>query len=207
MVKWLWRNGILGGTVLRTICLPLLLVAFLSGCISPQSYIDTALPVLRFEDVPPAATPRPVQLLFEFRTKGAPNARATAYAKPIVTETVTKAGLFSAVSEAPVADGRMLTIVIDNVPLTDDAAARGFGVGLTFGLAGTMVSDGYICTATYAQPGGARNTKSVKHALHTTVGNASGPPGVQGMKPDDAAPILIRQMTLNALQAIRRDGM
>jgi hypothetical protein len=183
------------------------LVVSLSGCISAQSYIDTALPVLRNEDLQQVAAPQPVQLLYEFRTKGAPNARATQFTKPHVVETVSKSGLFSQVQETPVTGGRVLTIVIDNVSLTDDAAAKGFGVGLTFGLAGTMVTDGYICTATYAGPGVTASPKTVKHALHTTIGNASGPPGVPPMKAAEAVPQVMRQLTLNALQAIRRDGL
>ena len=200
------RRGVFALSAGRTF-LPLALAVLLSGCISPQSYIDTALPVLRVEDVQSVASPRPVQLLVEFRTKGSPNSRATEFAKPIVLKTVRETGLFSSVSEAPVGDGRTLTIMIDNVPLTDGTAAKGFGVGLTFGLVGTMVTDGYVCTATYLSPGRSANSKTVKHALHTTIGNADGPPGVTGMKPGEAIPKLIEQMTLNALQALRKDGL
>jgi len=184
----------------------LLIAALLGGCISPQSYIDPALPNLRATDIPPAASPKPVQLLYEFRTKGVANARATERSKPIVMETMTKSGLFSSVSETPVADGATLTMVIDNIALTDDAAGKGFRTGLTFGLVGNMVTDGYVCTATYSA-GGKTASTTVKHAMHTTVGNASGPPGVEAMKPAEAVPILIRQIALNALQGLRKEGM
>ena len=178
-----------------------LLAASLSGCISPQSYIDPALPTLRAEDLAPVAAPKPVQLLYEFRTKGAPNAGATERSKGIVMDTVAKSGLFSRVSPTPVPEGGLLTIVIDNVPITGNAVGKGIGTGLTFGLVGNMVTDGYVCTATYSA-GGKSATSTVKHAMHTTIGNAEGPPGLTPMKPNEAIPIMIRQMTLNALKGL-----
>jgi len=187
--------------------IPLSLVISLSGCISAQSYIDPALPVLRAEDLKPVAQPRPVQLLFEFRTKGAPNAAATGHTKPVVMETVTKSGLFSTVSETPVAGGRTLALIIDNVPVTEDAAQKGFATGLTLGLVGTTVTDGYVCTATYTAPGAPAKTGSVNHALHTSIGNTTPPAGLTAMKPGEAIPILVQQMTLNALQALRKQGL
>lgn len=192
--------------VLRTIVLAGVLAASLSGCMTMNSYIDPALPNVRAEDLRASRAAQPVHVLFEFRTKGAPNARGTEFAKPIVLETVRSTALFSNVSEAPVAGGGTLTIVIDNVPITQDAAAKGFATGLTFGLAGNMVTDGYVCTATYTAPGAAPKKKEVNHALHTTIGNAEGPKGLTAMKPDEAYPVIIRQLTLNALQAIRKDA-
>ena len=192
--------------VFRTILLPAALAASLSGCISMNSYIDPALPAVRAEDLRASRSPQPVHVLFEFRTKGAPNARATEMAKPIVLDTVRSTALFSNVAEAPVSGGRTLTIVIDNVPVTEDAASKGFATGLTLGLAGNTVTDGYICTATYAAPGVSPKKQEVKHALHTTIGNAEGPKGLTPMKPDDAYPIIIKQLTLNALKGVRKDA-
>src|ERR671914_1385136 len=124
-------------TSLRSVFLPFVLVASLSGCMSMNSYIDPALPTVRAEDLR-ASNPQPVYVLVEFRTKGAPNARATELAKPVVLDTVRSTALFSNVSETPVPGGRVLTVVIDNVEVTKDAAAKGFATGLTFGLSGNM---------------------------------------------------------------------
>jgi len=192
--------------VLRSITLPVALTASLSGCISMNSYIDPALPTVRAEDLRASKTPQPVQVLFEFRTKGAPNARGTEFAKPIVLDTVRSTALFSNVTEAPVAGGRTLTLVIDNIPVTEDAASKGFATGLTLGLAGNTVTDGYVCTATYTTPGAAPKKSQVNHALHTTMGNTEGPKGVTPMKMDEALPIVVKQLTLNALHGVRKDA-
>ena len=192
-------------TSLRSVFLPFVLVASLSGCMSMNSYIDPALPTVRAEDLR-ASNPQPVHVLVEFRTKGAPNARATDLAKPIVLDTVRSTALFSNVAEGPVPGGRLLTIVIDNIEVTKDAAAKGITTGLTFGLAGNMVTDGYVCKATYTAPGARPRSAEVNHALHTTIGNAEGPAGLKPMPPSEAFGVIVRQITLNALQAIRRDG-
>jgi len=192
--------------VLRSVVLPVALTASLSGCISMNSYIDPALPTLRSEDLRANRTPQPDQVHFEFRTKGAPNARATEFAKPIVFDTVRSTSLFSNVAEAPVAGGRTLTLVIDNVPVTQDAASKGFATGLTLGLAGNTVTDGYLCTATYTAPGAMPKKSEIKHALHTTIGNAEGPKGLTPMKMDKALPVVVKQLTLNALQKVRKDA-
>jgi hypothetical protein len=195
----------LEGLPARAMWLALALPA-VSGCITTTMYVDPKLPVVRAEDLKPAAPAGAVQLMFEFRTRGLPNSVATTRIKPIVMGAVGKTGLFSQVSDAPVPDGRTLTIVIDNVRLDDKGAAEAFGVGLTFGLAGTTVSDGYVCNATYRPPGGKANTKTVKHAIHSTIGNASGPPGIPPMQPREAVTQVMEQLTLNALQELAKDG-
>ncbi len=174
----------------------------LSACISPHSYVDGSLGEPHYADLKKPATPQPVQLLVEFRTKGVANARATDYAKPRVYEQVAQSGLFSKVSYDPVPSGRKLLISINNVSLTDNAAAKGFGVGLTFGLVGTMVGDGYECTASYVEPGHDTVTKVVKHALYTTIGNASGPKGLQPMPVQQASAMVIRQMVGKSLEEL-----
>lgn len=185
----------------------LLLVLSLSACISPQAYVDPALPVLRVEDLRPVTQPQPVHLLYEFRTKGTPNVAGTKQTKTTVVDTVTKSGLFSTVSETPVAEGRTLTVVIDNVEITKDAVSKGFTTGLTFGLVGSTVTDGYVCTATYSAPGGEPKTRTVNHALHTTIGNATPPAGLTAMSLNEAIPVVVRQLTLNALQALSKEGL
>ena len=174
----------------------------LSACISPHSYVDGSLGEPHYADLKKPAAPQPVQLLVEFRTKGVANARATDYAKPRVYEQVAQSGLFSNVSYDPVPSGRKLLISINNVSLTDNAAAKGFGVGLTFGLVGTMVGDGYECTASYVEPGHDTVTKVVKHAIYTTIGNASGPKGLQPMPVQQASAMVIRQMVGKSLEEL-----
>jgi hypothetical protein len=199
-------RGGLSSSKLR-IGLPLVLLPLLSGCLTPTSYVDTALPVVRAEQLKPASPAGPVQLMFEFRSRGTPSAGVTAKMKPVVVGAVEKSGLFSQLSDTPVPGGRMLTIVIDNVKVDEDKTGQAVGTGLTFGLVGTMVTDGYVCNATYRSASGKTSSTTLKHALHTTIGNASGPAGVPPVKPIEGVTQIVDQLTLNALKTLRQQGL
>ncbi|WP_031364851.1 hypothetical protein [Caballeronia sordidicola] len=174
----------------------------LSACMTPHSYVDQSLGEPHYADLKKSASPQPIQLLVEFQSKGVANARATEAVKPRVYEQVSQSGLFSQVSYDPVPSGRKLSISINNIALTDNVAAKGFGVGLTFGLVGTMVTDGYICTVNYVEPKHDAVTKVVKHAIYTTIGNASGPTGLQPMPIQQASDTMIRQIVARSLEEI-----
>lgn len=163
-------------------------------------YVDPALPVVAKADLKAPAQPQPAHILFEFRTKGSANATATSQLRGQVVSSVAESGLFSSISPnaGDVAAGE-LKIVIDNVPLTDNVAAKGFGTGLTLGLAGSQVTDGYTCQVTYTQ-GGTTTTTTVKHALHSTIGNHSGPEGLTAVPAQDALNQIVQQMVWNALK-------
>lgn len=152
----------------------LLYALVLSGCASV--YVDGTTKEIPSAQFKKPVTAAPVQLLFEFQTKGVINAQATALLKDKVTEQVRSSGLFSEVSAAGVNGGALLSITLNNVPLNDDAFAKGFVTGLTFGLAGSQVSDGYVCTASYRANGEAAAViKIARHAIHTTMGAAATP--------------------------------
>lgn len=179
--------------------------ALLAGCAT--HYVDGST-----KEVPPSqftrsARPRPVQLLAEFQTKGVANARATAATKDMIAESVRSTGLFTQVSDAPVAGAGVLSVTVNNVPLTDDAAAKGFIAGLTFGAAGQQVTDGYVCTVSYLSPGQDKPVvKSAKHAIHTTVGASAAPPNAfKAPNIDEAIRLMVRQVMSVALSDLALD--
>ena len=175
----------------------------LTGCLSMNSYVDPALPVVGKSDITAPATPRPVQVAFEFRSKGSANAAATAELQPRVVAVAAESGLFSSVSrDAAGAGAGLLTVTIDNVPLAgENAAAEGFGTGLTFGLAGSMVTDVYVATVTYNR-GGETTSVDVRHALHSTIGNKAGPDGLTAVTPLEAVHQVIDQIVWNGLDEL-----
>lgn len=183
----------------------LVFAAFSGGCAS--FYVDTMLKDVTIAQMKKVEHPQPVQLLFEFQTKGASNGRATQLLKEDVVTHTKNSGLFADVSDTPVAGGAILSITVDNVPLTQDAAARGFVTGLTFGLAGNTVTDGYICTVTYLKGAGAEKvSKSVKHAIHTSLGAQSAPANAVASDSIEAAVrTMLRQVVSNALNDLASD--
>ncbi len=186
------------------------LLALNTACM-PTMYVDNGLKDVAAAEMVKVTNPKPVQLLFEFRTKGTINGRATDMLRAQAQELVSGSGLFSQVGTAGAggADGALLSIVVDNVPITSesDAAAKGFATGLTFGLVGSAVTDGYICTATFV-PGAAATPikKEVRHALHATFGAKGAPPNsTKAKNMDEAVRTMLRQIVNNALQAIGSD--
>src|SRR5215831_3661822 len=95
------------------------------GCLSIRPYVDPTLGDVAASERATVANPRPVQLIFEFRSKGAANARATKLLSAQATEIVQKSGVFSEVSSGPVAGGALLSVTVDNVP-QEGAAGKGF---------------------------------------------------------------------------------
>lgn len=184
----------------------LLLAAALSGCASV--YVDTATREVPAEQYAKPAQARPVQLLFEFQTKGVVNARATELLKAQVTEQVGTSGLFLQVTDQPVDGGALLSVTLNNVPLSDDAFTKGFVTGLTFGLVGSQVSDGYVCTVSYLGGGQAAPVvKAVRHAIHTVVGAGAAPAnGVKADGIESAVRTMTRQIVSNGLNELSRDA-
>lgn len=186
-------------------CLGLVVLAALTGCASV--YIDGQLKEVDAAQYGKASSNHAVQLLFEFQSKGVVNARATATLKTRVAEQIRTSGVFSDVSDSPVTGAALLSITLNNVPLSDDAFSKGFVTGLTFGLAGSQVSDGYVCVAQYHGPGS--NTaisKQARHALHTTMGNASAPPNsVKADSVEAAVFTMTRQIISHVLKELSND--
>lgn len=174
--------------------------AMLTGCAS--QYVDTATKEIPVAEFKKPAQPRPVHLSFQFQSNGAPNGRASDFLRDAVSAQIKESGLF-VLDSGSAPGGAMLNVVLNNVPITKDAAAQGFVTGLTFGLAGTAVTDGYICQVSYLGAGQATPlTASARHAIHTTLGNASAPAGAEKAANGEAA---VRTMTRQILSNALRD--
>lgn len=181
------------------------LAVVLSGCAS--IYVDKATPEIPSSAFKKPASPKPVQVLVEFQTKGVANAAVTNLLAPKIIDQIKESGLFTDVRSTPAPDGSLLSVTLNNVPLTDDAFNKGFVTGLTFGLAGSQVSDGYVCTLKYTPTTQSPPiTKTARHAIHTVLGAKEGP--ANGIKVDSfeiAAYTMTRQIVSTALDELSRD--
>jgi hypothetical protein len=195
------------GSLLRsaTLATTLSLTALLSACAS--FYVDTATKEVPAAEMKQVAQPKPVQLVFEFQSKGVPNPRATDQLKDVVTKEVKETRLFSSVSTDSTPGVAMLNVTLINVPLTDNIAAKGFVTGLTFGLAGSAVTDGYICTVSYLPAGQSTPiVKTARHAIHATIGIANPPATAQkSASIREAIDTMTRDVLSNALKDLSDD--
>jgi hypothetical protein len=184
------------------------LAAPLGACIAPTAYVDNTMKDIAPGQYQTVASPKPAQLLFDFQTKGSTNSRAREELQATVFDTVKESMLFSPAATDPQPDGAVLQVTINNVPLEDDAAAKGFMVGLTLGVAGTTVGDGYICTVQYsAGAGAAPITKEVHDAIYSTIGATAPSPPHADKAPSmlEAAQRLTHKCVGNALDQLARD--
>lgn len=186
--------------------LALAATALLTGCASV--YVDGGTREVQVSEMPKPARPAAVQMVFEFQTKGTANAAATNLLREQVVRQVRDSGLFSDVADTPVPGGALLSVTLNNVPVTDDAFTKGFVTGFTFGLVGSSVTDGYICTLRYT-PGGAGTPlqKAARHALHTSIGAGASPPpnAVKADTMEGGVRTMTRQVVSNVLADLARD--
>ena len=145
-----------------------------TGC--ANFYVDNGLRAADTAQVTKPASPKPVQLFFSFQTKGSPNAQATQHLKGQVTDLVKQSGLFSEIKEAAEPDAGVLQLTINNISLTGDEISKGIMTGLTLGLAGSTVGDGYVCDLQYKRSDASPKIEAkANHAIYTSLGASSGP--------------------------------
>ncbi|HSF04561.1 MAG TPA: hypothetical protein VLG10_02105 [Methylomirabilota bacterium] len=186
--------------------LALVVIAGLSaGCLSVKSYVDPQLPKVGYADLLARHDPRPVALTVALHRNGQPASFGASTARDEVRAAVERSKLFSTVMDRPTGDVDQLEIVLDNVGDTGDAAAKGMKTGLTFGAAGSLVTDGYIFTATFRPMGKEPVTRTYRHAIHTTVGNADGPPGLTPMGIMDAFRKVVEELVANLLLDLQKE--
>lgn len=176
------------------------------GAAFAGQYLPLAPTDVAAADKAAVATPAPVQLLFQFKTKGAPNPQATKFLNDAVFKHVRESGAFSEVTTGPAAGGAVLSVTLENIP-QEGAAGKGFATGLTFGLAGTTVIDYYICTVEYIPgPGAAKVTKEIKHQIITTLGLTKAPENAVKTKGiNDAVLTMTRHVVTNGVNDVAKD--
>ncbi len=208
------RCAPLGGGLARLLAARIAIVLALAGFAGAASaaiFVGDGLSDVKPADMVKVANPQPVQLLFQFETKDAPNGRATKALIQQVTDTVKASGLFSNVSDQPTANGALLSIVIDNVISPQemaDAEGKGVATGLTLGLAASNVTDHYNCTIDYVSgPSATKITRKAEHTIITQVGliGSAPPNAVKAKDQKDAVYTMVRQIISNPLNAIAAD--
>jgi len=180
-------------------------LAFFSGCLSPKMYVDPKFRSATEKDIIAPAVPVPVQLTVKGQSNGKENKRAGEFWTKTVTNVLSKTRVFAAAASA---SNSTLDITINNIGDMGSAAGKGFATGLTFGLAGTTVTDGYIMTAVYRDSTGKSVSKEYKHAIHTTIGNTNPPlEGVQPLPPSEASVKVAEDMILNFLLDLQKESV
>lgn len=175
---------------------------FATACVNPTSYVDPAYGKVSYEDLTRRAVPYQWRLKAEFQRNGVGFPKVDGELLGHVERVVRASGMAVPTSDAVAPE---LKVIVNNVADVGQAAAKGFGTGLTFGLAGSQVTDFYEMEIVFADGDKVIKKSGYKHALHSTIGNARGPAGLTPMTVSEAFAKVVEQLVLNALKDIETE--
>jgi len=197
--------------LLRLLALALMLSTLPQAAQAMKFYVANALGEVKPEEKVTPAKPQPVQVIFEFQRDGKPNAKATKVVTPWAMEDLKATGAFSEVTDAPTANGAIISIKFNNLVIKeelDKAKKQAFGAGLGFGLfGGVLAVDHYLVSIDYVPATGAAPIHTeVKHELYSKYGKKDVEvPGTEYKTADEAVKVLIRQALARGVNTIVAD--
>jgi hypothetical protein len=174
-----------------------------AGCISVKSAVDPAYGKTKYEDIARPAEPFKWKVSVQFQVDGKPAQKADSTLRDSVERVLRASGL---IVPTPDSVSGEIHVVLNNITDKAAAAAKGFGTGLTFGLVGSTVTDLYEMEVTITANGKTFHKSGIRHALHSAVGNASLPEGLEPVPPATAFNRIVEQMLLNALKDFQESG-
>lgn len=187
---------------LGTVAAALAATFLLSGCLSSRSFVEPSYSNTRYEDLAKRGEPLRLKLAVEFQRNGKPLPAVDATLRAAVEKSLSKSGVIVPAADSPAGD---LKVVVNNIADLGAARSKGFKTGLTFGAAGSTVTDFYEMQMTISA-GGKMIVKNGKHALHTAIGNTETPAGLETMPMNAGFERVVEQMLLNAIAELQRSG-
>jgi hypothetical protein len=184
--------------------LPLMIASVVVGGCAINAYVDPTLPKVSYSDIAPKMDRGALYLSVEFLTHGKPNPKATEHIFAKIKKVLLASQLYSTVSSVRETSMDSLMVVMNNIGDTAKAGGEGAVTGLTLGLAGSLVTDEYLFSATYVPFSKEPVKREYRHAIHTTIGVREGPPGLQPMSLDDAVDKLVEDLVLSLLRDLRK---
>ncbi|KRE89119.1 hypothetical protein ASG87_06160 [Frateuria sp. Soil773] len=149
------------------------------------------------------AQPIPVKVRAEFRTNGVPTAKAT----PVLQHEVEQALLAGGVFVPAVDAGATLDVTANDTTDLKDAHAKGVHYGLTLGSSGIAVDDDYEFTIVYRSGAGGDHRSIYRHAIHSTIGDISGPAGAQPTTTAQAFRSVVEDVVLDFTRDAQAAGL
>lgn len=180
-----------------------LVMSSLVGCVSTNSFVDPTHGRATYDDITRRAEPYRWRIVVEFRRNGAHLPEVDGELMSNVERVVLASGM---AIPSPEGSSGQIKVVVNNIADMWSAGAKGFGIGLTFGLVGSTLSDYYEMEAELSMNGKIIRRSGYRHAIHTTVGNAGGPQGVEAMSLSAAFSKALEQMMLNSLEDLQQSG-
>jgi hypothetical protein len=189
--------------MLRKVTVISAVILGLVGCASPKSFVDPSFPKVGYGELKKQSSPLHLKLNVEFQRNGEHMSKVDKTLQTNAETVLNKTGLV--IPSADGTDGE-IKVVVNNIADLAKARALGFRTGLTFGLAGTTVTDAYEMSITITAKGKTISRSGIKHELHTAIGKTTLPADLEIMTPDAAFEKVFEQMLLRALQDMQKTG-
>ncbi len=167
-----------------------LCLMLLPGCMN--SYVDPGFAKISVDKLKqPSGGTVDVQVKAKYLLNGEHKPGADKYIIAPVERVLLQSGVFKPYRTD---QSIVIDVVLDNKANLEDAAAKGFATGFTFGLVGSGVTDFYefkvVC-----QVNGQSVTRSYKHALHTTIGAKEPPfPNAVSYQPQEGFEVIVGEV-------------
>ena len=183
----------------KTAFLVMMAVA-LTACMSTKSFLDPSFPKISYEELQKPLQPKKLKVTAEFQRNGKHLEKVDQSISDSTERILRASGL--AIPGSDGSDGT-IHVVLNNIADIGGAVGKGLGTGLTFGLAGSLVTDAYEMQVTIKVGGKTFTRTAVKHALHSAIGRAATPKGIETMPLQTAFERLFEQMLLRVLKEYR----
>lgn len=183
------------------------LAVICTGCLAAKAYVDPQFRGATYQSITNSGSPRPVTIGVEFQVNGKHgNPHQQAFVRPKVIRVIAATKVFIEADSASGPQVGQLQISVNDIGNVGAAVGKGLATGLTLGLAGSEVVDGYEMTVTYTPAGGASTVRKYKHAIHTTIGAHAAPKGMESVPLADAFDRVVEEMLLNFFRDTQRDS-
>ena len=177
----------------------------LGGCVavSTKSFLDPSIQKISYEDIQRRSVPLKLKLFVEFQVNGKHYPAGDSELKDIAERVLRGTGVIVPVEKQ--SDGE-IKVLVNNFIDPDKLFAQGFKAGLTFGIVGKTLLDGYEMTVSITANGKTANITAINHAIYSTIGNLSPPIGTEVISTTVAVRRVIEQMLLRAIQKMQKTG-
>ncbi len=172
-----------------------------TGCLAQKSYVDPTFRNATYLSLKPPANPTPISVQIEFQRNGKRLKKVEPTVRKKVIEVLAVSRMFSEATDSN--PGAKLSVILNNVGDMGAAAGKGFGTGLTLGIVGSRVVDGYEMSVSYTSPSGTEINKQYNHAIHSTIGAHSTLENMEPLPLQQAFDQVVEDMLLNFLKDLQ----
>ena len=188
------------GKVMRV---TVLFVCFcVAGCLSTKSYVDPQFKKATYSDIAKASTQYKSNIEVEFQRNGEHFSKVDNELRTHVEKVFKATGVVEPTTDP--AEFK-IKVIANNIADLDEARRQGFTTGLTFGAAGSTVTDYYDFKIEYNKRGTSKSY-TYKHAIHTTIGNSPAPIPVEPVPLGEAFGKVVEDIILNFVKDMQRNG-